>query len=86
MHDIEVITGALAVILLAVLGRGLFLLFKPYRACRWCRDRKERPRPWNRGRCWFCHGTRLTRRLGAKQVHKVKLSLIQAWEEREFWR
>ena len=86
MHEIEVVIAALAVILLALLGRGLFVLVSPYRACRWCKDRKRQPRPWNRGRCWFCRNTRLTRRLGAKQVHKIKLSLIQAWGEREFRR
>jgi hypothetical protein len=52
------------------------VLVKPYRTCRWCKKRRGR-------RCWRCKGTKLTRRLGAYHVHKVKLSLIQAWDERE---
>ncbi len=69
--------------LLAVLARGIFVLFAPYRKCRWCKGRK---REKGRRRCWRCKGTRLTRRLGAYHVHKVKVSLMQAWDEREFWR
>lgn len=64
--------------LLAVLGWALFVLVSPYRPCRWCRGHK--------GRCWRCKGRRLTRRLGAYHVHKVKLSLLQAWDERGWWR
>lgn len=71
------ILGLPALALLAVLGWALFVLISPYRTCRWCRERK--------GRCWRCKGRRLTRRLGARLVHKVKLSLLQAWDERE-WR
>jgi len=63
--------------LLAILAWGIFVLFSPYRDCRWCRRRK--------GRCWRCKGRRLTRRPGAYHVHKVKLSLLQAWDEWE-WR
>jgi hypothetical protein len=75
MHMIETALEVAAVILLAVLGWAVFVLFKPYRECRWCRNRR-------RGRrCWRCKGTRLTQRLGAKQVHKVKLSLLQARDE-----
>jgi hypothetical protein len=33
-------------------------------------------------RCRRCKGAKLTRRLGAKHVHKVRLSLQQAWDER----
>ena len=76
MHLIETGFTAAAVILLAILGRAVFVYFSPYRECRWCRNR-----PRGR-RCWRCKGTRHTRRLGAKQVHKVKLSLLQAWDER----
>jgi hypothetical protein len=71
----------LAAGMLGILGWGIFVLISPYRTCRWCR-RKTGGRP----RCWRCKGTRLTRRLGAYHVHKVKLSLIQAWDEREWWR
>lgn len=74
MHLIE--TG-LTIALLAVLAWGLRAYLSPYRPCRWCRNR----RPGRR--CWRCKGTRLTRRLGARQVHKVKLSLQQAWQERQ---
>ena len=72
------VTALIALGLLAILGRGIYVLFSPYRTCRWCRNR--------RGRCWRCKGTRRTRRLGARHVHKVKLSLMQAWNEREWWR
>jgi len=83
---------------LGVLALAAFLFVKPYRACRWCRPggliggsalarlaghKPKRRRP---GSCWRCKRTRLTRRLGAYHVHKVRQSLAQAWEEREFWR
>lgn len=63
-----------------ILARGIFVLVSPYRECRWCRGKPRR-----RG-CWRCNGKRLTRRFGAYHVHKVKLSLLQAWDEREWWR
>lgn len=66
----------IAVGMLGVLGWGVFVHFNPYRTCRWCRDKKKGRR------CWRCKGTKMTRRLGAYRVHKVKLSLMQAWEER----
>jgi len=65
-----------AVILLAVAGRAVFVYFSPYRTCWWCRG------PGRKGRCWRCKGTRLTRRLGARHVHKTRMSLRQGWEER----
>ena len=65
-----------AVILLAILGRAVFVYFSPYRQCRWCRNRRIGRR------CWRCHGTKLTRRFGGRIVHKVVLSIGQAWEER----
>jgi hypothetical protein len=77
-----VIIEGLAALLTAIAARGLFLLACPYKTCGWCRDRRERRRPWNRGACWFCGNTRLRRRAGAGLVHKVKLSLIRAWDER----
>lgn len=77
MHLIETVFSVAAIVLLAILGRAVFVYFSPYRVCRWCRNR----RPGRR--CWRCKGTRRTRRFGAKQVHKVRLSLLQAWEERE---
>jgi hypothetical protein len=82
----EHVLDGLAVVLVLIAARGLFLLFWPYKTCGWCKDRREHPRPWNRRRCWFCHNTRMRRRLGAGLVHKVKLSLRQAWDEREWWR
>ena len=66
-----------AVVLLAVLGWAVLAYFSPYRRCRWCRAFAR-----FRLRCRRCKGTRLTRRLGAQLVHKVKLSLQQAWAER----
>jgi hypothetical protein len=77
MHVIETAFAVAAVVMLAVLGHAVFVYFSPYRECRWCRNRRR-----NR-RCWRCKGTRLTRRIGAKHVHKVRLSLLQAWDE---WR
>ncbi len=72
-----------AAIPLATLGWGLFVLASPYRECRWCREGGRLARlPGPARRCWRCGNTRLTRRIGARLVHKVKLSLIQAWEER----
>jgi hypothetical protein len=83
-----------AVILLLILGRAVYLHFRPYRECRWCRPggllsgslpaRAAGATPAKRRKrgCWRCKGTRLTRRWGAYHVHKVKLSLMQAWDER----
>ncbi len=83
---------------LALVALVVFVHFKPYRECRWCRPGGliggslaarlggHRPERRRTGRCWRCKGTRLTRRLGAYHVHKAKLSLVQAWEEREFRR
>jgi len=93
MHVIETGIEAAAVILLAVLGRAVFVYFRPWRECRWCRPggllggsllaraSGHEPRPSRKRRCWRCKRTKLTRRAGGKQVHKVKLSLQQAWEE-----
>lgn len=84
--------------LLAILGRGVFLHFAPYRKCRWCRPGGfiggsiparligHQPERRRKRSCWRCGDQRLTRRWGAYHVHKVKLSLIQAWEEREWLR
>ena len=81
------IIAPLALVLLLVTGRAILLYFKPYIECPWCRNRKK-CRLKQRGclihprRCWRCKNTRLARRLGAYHVHKVKLSLLQAWAER----
>jgi hypothetical protein len=75
MQVIETGFTVTAIVLLAVLIRAVFVYFSPYRECRWCRGRRIGRR------CWRCKGTKLTRRLGARQVHKVKLSLLQAWDE-----
>ena len=77
-----IIIDGLAVLFAAIAARALFLLIWPYKTCGWCKHRARRRRPWNRRSCWFCHNTRLRRRLGAGLVHKVKLSLAQAWRER----
>lgn len=76
MHVIGTGIEVAAVILLAVLGRAVFVCFSPYRECRWCAGRRVGRR------CWRCKGSKLTRRIGAKQVHKVRLALQQAWAER----
>jgi hypothetical protein len=67
-----------ALVLVLIAGRGVYVYLKPYRECRWCRPGRRR-----RGaRCWRCHGTRLTRRLGAWHAHKIRDSLQRAWQER----
>jgi len=78
----EIIRIGAAVLLFTALY-ALFLLFKPYRKCRWCAKDSLLSRLPGRGLCWRCHGHKVTRRFGAYHVHKVKLSLIQAWDE---WR
>jgi hypothetical protein len=77
MQVIETGLELAALVLLAVAGWSVFVLFSPYRKCRWCQvfDRF-------RLSCRRCKGAKLTRRLGAKHVHKVRLSLQQAWDER----
>jgi hypothetical protein len=94
VHVIETVLEVAAVLLLAVLGRGLFVFFCPYRQCRWCRPggvlggslparmAGHEPERKRRRRCWRCKGTRLTRRLGAWHAHKVRDSLAQARAER----
>jgi hypothetical protein len=77
MQVIETGFGLAAAVLLAALGWSVFVYFSPYRKCRWCT-----PFARLRLRCRRCKGTKLTRRVGAQQVHKVKLSLHRAWEER----
>lgn len=98
MHEIERIVEVAAVVLVLIAGRAAFLHFWPYRPCRWCRPggllggslparmAGVKPARRRKRRCWRCKGTKLTRRWGAFHVHKVKLSLIQAWDEREWWR
>jgi hypothetical protein len=76
-----VIHIAAAVVLLLGLY-GLFLHFWPYRTCWWCKKGSFLARLAGRGRCWRCHGHKLTRRWGAWHVHKAELSLRQAWDER----
>lgn len=77
MQVIETLFTAAALVLLGVLGWAVFVYLSPYRRCRWCRLFASL-----RLRCRRCKGAKLTRRLGAKHVHKVRLSLRQAWEER----
>jgi hypothetical protein len=75
----------LAGIPVSIVAWVVFVHFSPYGKCRWCRTPEQRKR--FRGRqCWRCHGSKLVRRLGAKQVHKVKLALQQQWAERTWWR
>lgn len=77
MHVIETGLTVAAVVLLAVLVWAVFVYLSPYRRCRWCAAFARLHL-----RCRRCGGRRLTRRLGAKTVHKVKLSLAQARAER----
>jgi hypothetical protein len=94
MEVIETGFTVAAVALLVVLGWAVFVYFSPFRECRWCRPggllfgsllvrmAGHAPRPSRKRRCWRCKRTKLTRRLGAQHVHRVKLSLRQAWDER----
>jgi hypothetical protein len=77
MHLIEMVFQVSSGVLLAVAGWSVAVFFSPYRKCRWCAVFASLGM-----RCRRCKGTRLTRRLGARQVHKVRLSLRQAREER----
>jgi hypothetical protein len=94
VHAIEQGIELTAVVLVLIAGRAVFLHFWPWRECRWCRPGGlingslparllgAEPGKRRKRRCWRCKNTRLTRRWGAFHVHKVKLSLIQAWNER----
>jgi hypothetical protein len=84
MHVIELGLEGAGLILLAVLVWAVFVYCSPYRPCRWCADRRRPGRAAGaaRARCWRCKGTRMTRRLGSRVVHKMKLAVQQAWEER----
>ena len=77
MEVIETGFTVAAIVLLAVLGWAVFVYFSPYRKCRWCAAFARL-----RLRCRRCKGSKMTRRLGARHVHRVKLSLRQAWDER----
>lgn len=94
--EVEQVLTVAAAVLVLVACRAAFLYFRPWRPCRWCRaggllrgswpgrviaggDDARRHR--NRS-CWRCRGHRQTRRWGAWHVHKAKLSLVQAWDER----
>jgi hypothetical protein len=79
MHLIMTGLTVTLAVLLAVLGWAVFAYLSPYRRCFWCPVFA-----WFRLRCRRCKGQKLTRRLGAKHVHKVKLSLAQAWAERSW--
>jgi hypothetical protein len=94
MHLIETGFTVTLIVLLAVLGRAVFVFFSPYRECRWCRPggliggsllgriAGHEPKRRRGRHCWRCKRTKQTRRLGARQVHKVRMSLLQAWDER----
>ncbi len=77
MHLIETGFTVTLIVLLAVIGWSVFVYLSPYRECRWCAAFASL-----RMRCRRCKGTKLTRRLGARHVHRVRLALRQAWEER----
>ena len=98
IHELYELLEVVAALGAGVVLRWLFLLIKPYRPCRWCRPGgffggsivarlldpgRERKR---RAGCSRCRGARLTRRLGAKTAHRVKIVLTEAWQDREFWR
>lgn len=91
-HPVVAVIAALA-------ARALYAWIRPYRTCRWCRPggliggswiiRQAGYRPRRKpgsSRCWRCRNHRLTRRLGAYHVHKLRLSLVQAWAEQKIQR
>jgi len=94
VHMIEQAIEVAVAVLAVIAGRAVFLYFRPWRPCRWCRPggllggsilaalAGHEAKPRRRRSCWRCHGRKLTRRWGAWHVHKTRLSLIQAWEER----
>jgi hypothetical protein len=83
------------IILGLVLGYLTWVHGHAYRECRWCRKggltggsvaarvAGHKPGRRRRGRCWRCHGRRLTRRWAAWATHKLAVSLREAWGE---WR
>lgn len=77
MEVIETVFAVAALVLVAVTAWAVFVYFSPERDCRWCRKFAG-----IHLRCWRCKGTRRTWRLGARKVHELKLSLLQAWAER----
>jgi len=74
MHD------PLAGVPVSVAAWVVFVHFKPYKKCPWCKTPGRRK--WFKGQCRWCSGSKLRRRVGAKHVHKVKLALQQQWAER----
>ena len=94
MHEVEQGFEIAGVILVLILSRGVYVYCRPFRECRMCRkggvlagslpgrtlDLPVLPR--RKRRCWRCKGTKLTRRLGAQQMHKMRLSVQQAMAER----
>jgi len=83
------------VVLALIIGRLVFVHFRAYRTCRWCRPggliggsliarlAGNEPRRRRRRGCWRCHGHRLTRRWGAWHTHKLALALRETWDD---WR
>jgi len=94
VHVIETVIQVAALVLLAVVARGVFAYIWPWRECRWCRPggliggslpailAGRTPKRRRRRGCWRCKGRRETRRWGAWHVHKAKDSLARAWAER----
>lgn len=94
IREIEQVLEVAAVVLAAVGLRVLFLYFKPYRPCRWCRPggllggsaaarvAGHKPKGRKRRSCRKCKGKKVTRRWGAWHAHKARESLAQAWDER----
>ena len=87
----------IALILLAILGPLVCVYFCTHRECRHCRPggliggslparlagHEPRPRRRRKRLCLRCGGQQLTRRWGAYHMQKLKLSLLEAWED---WR
>lgn len=94
MREVEQGFEIAGVILLLIVGRAIYVYLSPFRECRVCRKRgliagsilgralALPALPRLKRRCWRCKGSKLTRRLGAQQMHKIRLSVRQAIAER----
>jgi hypothetical protein len=71
--------------LAAIVGRIALVWFRPERSCWWCggKGRRKTLLLCRVRRCWRCHGSRYTGRLGARLVRKTHLAARNAWLE---WR
>ena len=65
--------------LVAAAGYAGSLYLWPFRPCWWCKGSGRNPGSSNRrfGQCRHCRGPRSVRRLGAKTIHRGRVSLAE---------